>query len=381
LNTALGWRLPERLLDLGPAAFVLLVGTAAVLVRSNRTGPAAVALWLAVLANAAALLYRRRAPLPVLGVVLATTLAFDYAPIVELPTLIVVFTVAEYCEREQVFAAGVLAAAVLIVAGPVHNHPEALRAVLATLAGVGLAVAAGLYLRARSDYVGGLQERAARLEREHELLAEQAAGEERVRIARELHDVVAHNVSLMVVQAQALAATNSGDEEQRAALGRLANLGRDALSEMHRMLGLLRLDPADAAAREPQPGVGELGRLVAQTAESGLDVSLAVRGDPRELSSAVDLSAYRIVQEALTNVVRHAAARHVDVELSYAPSELFVTVTDDGRGPQPSPVNGSAAGHGLVGMRERVALFGGTLEAGTGAVGRGYRIRASLPTG
>jgi signal transduction histidine kinase len=379
LNTALGWRLPEWLLDFGPPAFVLFEGTVAVLVRSHR--PDRLVLWLAVLVNAVALRYRRRAPLPVLGVVLAITLGFDYGPIVVLPTMISVFTVAEYCKREQVFAAGALAATVLMIAPSVHGNHEAARGLLADLAAVGFAVAAGLYLRARADYIGGLQDRAARLEREHELLARHAAGEERVRIARELHDVVAHNVSLMVVQAQALAATSGGDAEQRAALGRLANLGRDALSEMHRMLGVLRLDAAGDAEREPQPGVGELGKLVAQTAESGLDVSLAVQGEPRELSSAINLSAYRIVQEALTNVIRHAAAQHVDVELSYTPRELNVTVTDDGRGVQPAPANGSAGGHGLVGMRERVALFGGTLEAGAGAGGRGYRVRASLPTG
>jgi signal transduction histidine kinase len=242
---------------------------------------------------------------------------------------------------------------------------------------VGLAVAVGLYIRARADYIDGLRERAERLERERELLARQAAGEERVRIARELHDVVAHNVSLMVVQAQALAATGA-DDEQRAGLQRLAGVGREALSEMHRMLGLLRLDSAETAEREPQPGVRDLEGLIAGTESAGLAAALVVEGDPRPLPAGVDLSAFRIVQEALTNVIRHASAKSVTVDLRYLPDNLEVTVTDDGVG---KPANGSSGGHGLVGMRERAVLFGGGFEAGPLGGGRGYRVRASLPTG
>jgi signal transduction histidine kinase len=381
VNAALGWRLPPWLLDYGPVAFVLVEGAGSIIVKSHQTGASQIGLWLALIVSAGALVWRRRAPFLVLGVVLVAALALDYGPVVMLPTLIALFTVAEYREREKVFAAAALAAVVLIVAQVVHGHPEGLAAVLSRLVAVGLAVAVGLYLRTRADYIGGLRERAARLERERELLARQAAGEERVRIARELHDVVAHNVSLMVVQAQALAATSGGGPEQQAALGRVANLGREALSEMHRMLGVLRLETGRGAEREPQPGVAELERLIARMGETGLDVRFAVEGEPRELPSAVDLSAYRIVQEALTNVIRHAAADHAEVVLSYSPDRLLVTVTDDGQGPHPASSNGSAGGHGLVGMRERVALFGGTLETGSGAGGRGYSVRATFPTG
>jgi signal transduction histidine kinase len=378
LTTALGWRLPRWLLDYGPVAFIALEGIAAIAFKT-RGGAPEVLLWLAVLGSALALLRRRRAPVVVLGVVLVIVLALDYGPIVTLPTLLALFTVAEYRDRGTVFVAAALAAVVLIVAHPVHGHTEGAGAILSRLVAVGLAVAAGLYLRARADYVRGLQDRAERLERERELLDRQTAGEERVRIARELHDVVAHNVSLMVVQAQALAATSGGDAEQQAALGRLAGLGREALAEMHRMLGVLRLETGGGAEREPQPGVAELNRLVRRTGEAGLDVSLAIEGEPRLLPSAVDLSAYRIVQEALTNVIRHADAEHVQVVLGYLPNQLLVTVTDDGRGPQPT-VNGSAGGHGLVGMRERVALFGGSLQTSSGAAGHGYRVEATLPT-
>jgi signal transduction histidine kinase len=358
----------------------MLEGAAAIAVKQRAAGVSQILLWLALVGSAIVLLRRRRAPLLVLGLVLVIALALDYGPIVTLPTLIALFTVAEYREREKVFAAAVLAAVVLIAAQPIHGHPEGPPAILSRLVAVGLAVALGLYLRARADYIDGLKDRAARLERERELLARQAAGEERVRIARELHDVVAHNVSLMVVQAQALAATSADDSGQRAALGRLAGLGREALAEMHRMLGVLRLETGGGAEREPQPGVAELESLITRTGETGLDVSVAVQGEPRELPSAVDLSAYRIVQEALTNVIRHADAEHVQVVLRYLPDQLLVTVADDGRGPPPAEVNGDSGGHGLVGMRERVALFGGSLEAGAGSGGRGYRVRAMLPT-
>jgi signal transduction histidine kinase len=242
-----------------------------------------------------------------------------------------------------------------------------------------LAVALGLYLRARADYIIGLRERAARLEREQELRSSQAAAEERVRIARELHDVVAHNVSLMVVQAQALAATGGGDADDRAALGRLADLGREALSEMHRMLGVLRLQNGGEPERDPQPGVRDLEALVAGARAAGLQVDLEVRGEPREVPPGVDLSAYRIVQEALTNVVRHADAARAAVTLAYRPNALDVTVVDDGVGLRVGQEGGASDGHGLVGMRERVALFGGELETGERADTRGYRVHAVLP--
>jgi signal transduction histidine kinase len=367
-------------LDVGPVALILLEGTLAVALRPNGSTVPTFVLVLALAITTGALLVRHRAPLVVFAVVLTITVALDYGPVVVLPMLLMVFTIAESQDRVIVVVAAAIAAAVLIiVAQPLQGNPESFTAVLSRLVAVGLAVALGLFVRARADYVDGLHERAARLERERELLARQAAGEERVRIARELHDVVAHNVSLMVVQAQALAATGR-DREQQAALGRLAGLGREAMSEMHRMLGLLRLDNGDGAERAPQPGVHDLARLVVRSAEAGVDANLIVTGEPRALPPAVELSAFRIAQEALTNVIRHAAAEHVTVRLAYGSNDLLVTVTDDGGGP-PHHANGDSGGHGLVGMRERVALFGGEFEAGARTDGNGYRVHASLPTG
>jgi signal transduction histidine kinase len=377
LNTALGWRLPSWLLDFGPVVLIFLEGAIAIGVRPQGINGSTAVLSVALVVCAGALLFRHRAPLLVLAVVLATAVATDEGRIVILPVLLAVFTVAEYRDRTTVAWAAVITAAVLVGVPPVHGRYEAVGSVVSRVVSVGLAVAVGLYLRTRADYVNGLQERAERLERERELLAGQAVGEERLRIARELHDVVAHNVSLMVVQAQALAAT-SGQGPQ-AALGRIASLGREAMSEMHRMLGVLRLQEAATAEREPQPGVRDLGRLIDRAREAGLDATLTIQGAPRELPTGVDLSAYRIVQEALTNVIRHADAERANVRLRYDQDSVYVTITDDGVGP--TAHNGSGGGHGLVGMRERVALFGGRLDTGTAEDGHGYRVHAFIPTG
>jgi signal transduction histidine kinase len=326
---------------------------------------------------AGALIVRRRWPLGVLAVLLALALVGRY-PALDLPVLFAVFTVAEYRDRRRVAIAAVIAAAVLIFATPLHTGHIALRGVIPQLVAVGLAVAAGLYLRTRADYIIGLRERATRVERERELLSDQAVADERVRIARELHDVVAHNVSLMVVQAQALAATANGDGSQTEALNRIGDLGREAMSEMHRMLGVLRLQDDPSADREPQPGVRDLEALVSRARETGLEAGLTVVGEARELAPGVDLSVYRIAQEALTNVIRHAQARHVDVRLAYRPERLEVEVVDDGSAAVPVP-DAPIDGHGLVGMRERVGLLGGELIAGPRLDLAGYRVYALLP--
>jgi signal transduction histidine kinase len=380
LTIALGWRLPPWLLNVGPVAVTFVIGAASLRIGSHTPGVSGPALLAGLLLSTVALLLRHRAPLMVLAVVLVLSVVLGWGPVVTLPVLLAIFTVAEDAERRKLVGATVAAAAALIATEVAHHQKVTLPAVVSRLVVLGLAVAVGLYLRARADYINGLRERAERLERERELLAQQAVGDERVRIARELHDVVAHNVSLMVVQAQALAAT-SGDGEQQVALRRVADLGRDAMSEMHRMLGVLRVQNGGAAERAPQPGVRDLGSLIERTHDAGLDATLIVEGRPRDLPAAVDLSAYRIVQEALTNVIRHAGAEHVIVTVAYSPDALELTVLDDGAGAAPDARGNGAGsgGHGLVGMRERVALFGGGLETGPRRHGDGYRVRATLP--
>jgi signal transduction histidine kinase len=203
-------------------------------------------------------------------------------------------------------------------------------------------------------------------ERERELLADAAAAEERLRIARELHDAVGHDVSLMVVQAEALAAV-TGDERADA----IAALGRRTMGEMHRTLKVLRDD--GGGERAPQPGLDSVGEVIEQARAAGVRISYAVEGAPRALPSGLDASAFRIVQEAVTNVIRHAGGAAASVTVHYGEAALELRVTDDG-GVRTATSNG---GHGLVGMRERVAAFNGTFEAGPRE--RGYAVRAELP--
>jgi signal transduction histidine kinase len=238
---------------------------------------------------------------------------------------------------------------------------------------------AGFGLRRRVTEGEAAEERLARLEREREEDARLAVAEERARIARELHDVVGHCVSVMTVQSSAVRRLLRTDQEkERAALLTVEQAGREALVEMRRLVSVLRTDQAEGAepSLTPLPGLSLVPNLVSQAIETGLAVQLRVEGEPVPLPASIDLAAYRLVQEGLTNAIKHADAQSVDVLVRYASDQVEVAVSDDGRG-----VNGRGAdgGHGLVGMRERVGLFGGQLEAGPGASG-GYRLRAMLPT-
>jgi signal transduction histidine kinase len=199
--------------------------------------------------------------------------------------------------------------------------------------------------------------------------------EERTRIARELHDIVAHSVSVMVVQAGAAEQVVTEDPELvRRSLATIRSTGTDALGEMRRVVAMLR-DGDEPGALAPQPGVDGVPLLVEGARQDGLDVRLDVQGDPVRLPSGVDLAAYRIVQEALTNVRRHASATRVQVRLVYGRDDLRIEVSDDGVGTDGVP---AAGGHGLVGMRERATLYGGHVETSTPA-GRGFLVRAVLP--
>ena len=234
----------------------------------------------------------------------------------------------------------------------------------------------GRDLRRRRQRVAELEDRAEQLEREREEQAQLAVAEERGRIARELHDVIAHGVSVIVVQAQA-GPHLVGDPQRVIGVFRaIESSGRDALVELRRLLGILRTEDEQLAIR-PQPGLGSLQSLVKQMRASGLPVQLRIEGEPVHLPAGIDLSAYRIVQEALTNVVKHAGDASAEVVIRYGARALELDVVDDGRGRAPSR-NGS--GHGLIGMRERVALYDGTLETGT-RDGGGYAVRARLPFG
>jgi signal transduction histidine kinase len=211
-------------------------------------------------------------------------------------------------------------------------------------------------------------------EAEREEQARLAVAEERARIARELHDVVGHSVSVMTVQASAVRRLLEPDQDkEREALLVVEQTGREALAEMRRMVGVLRR-PDEAPALAPQPSLEHIEKLVAHTRETGLPVELRIEGTPAELPAGIDTTAYRIVQEALTNAVKHARASKAEVVVRYENGRVELTVSDDGRGGG----DGGGSGHGLVGMRERVSVYGGELDAGPQA-GGGFRLRATLP--
>jgi len=222
--------------------------------------------------------------------------------------------------------------------------------------------------------VGERDRRARVAERERDVVAREAVVEERARIARELHDAIAHNVSMIVVQAGAeRRVLDESQSSTREVLSTVEEIGRGALTEMRRLVGMLRAESDDPLA--PQPGLDDLQTLVTQVREAGLPVELEVEGEPRELPVGVGLSAYRIVQEALTNALKHAGDARASVRVRYAGDALELEIVDDGAG---SAGRAGGGGHGLVGMRERVALYGGRFEAGRRPAG-GFTVRVLLP--
>lgn len=233
-------------------------------------------------------------------------------------------------------------------------------------------------MRYRRAYYAGLEDRAARLEAERDAQAQIAAATERARIARELHDVVAHHVSVMVVQADGAAYTLDRDPGRaREALAAISGTGRQALAEMRRLLGVLRRDEgATGPGRAPLPGIAQLGELLEQARAAGLVVSLTVEGVPRALADGAGLAAYRIVQESLTNTRKHGGPQATaEVTLRYLEDALVLRIADSGLGPA---AEGDGGGHGLSGMRERVAIYGGWVQAGP-KVGGGFQVTARLP--
>lgn len=366
--------------------------------------PAAIAL---VLAINLPLAWRRRWPIPIGLLVAAASIGYGVSPYpdlavpIPLGALVAFYTVLTTCRRRTaaLIGAGTSAVALGSMLLPVTDADLTDFAFVALLLGATWAL--GDSAATRRAYTAELEARAARLERERELEASRAAAEERSRIARELHDVVAHNVSMMVVQAEAGPVVVEHDPGRAAqAFDSIGATGRQALAEMRRLLGILRSD--DERSRPslgPQPGLDQLPVLVEQVRQAGLEAHLEVEGEPRPLPPGMDLSAYRIVQEALTNAVRHAGPGTARVLVRYGDGDLRLEIRDDGLGAGPGEGAGrgdgarpgepadprsrgnqhrNGAGHGLVGMRERVNLFGGELDAGPHPDG-GFTVAARLP--
>jgi signal transduction histidine kinase len=357
-------------------AAVVLVVSLQPLFREEK-GPIPSWGYVLVVAQCLPLVVRRRWPLAVAFVCGGLTVVYGLSNLPDPPVpyagLVALYSVASHGSRDHANAAGITAA--FAVVGALLFDPEAdledatVMVLLFTTAWL-----LGDSTRRRRETATALAERAEQLERTRAAEAAAAVAAERNRIARELHDVVAHHLSMMVVQAEA-GAVAAGRRPERTvpAFDAIGAAGKQALREMRRLLGVLKQDPDQELA--PQPGAGDIEALVTGVRAAGVDVRLTVTGDAGELSPAVGLSAYRVVQEALTNCVRHARATAVDVGVGYDDKRVRITVTDDGIGAGSDPEDG---GHGLAQMRERVALVGGTLDAGPGPDG-GWTVHAELP--
>ena len=371
----------QRLRGIGDASFALGVGVAAaiaVIEIANLflvAGPehhdvATVSL---LIASALPIVFWRRAPFAVSLVIAAVTIALAVLdmPHLGLGMLAAVFAVALWAGPRARKASLCLLLVGVPVVPLLTNDASSIPKNIAFYAAAWIF---GALLRERRAYTQVLEQRMQELEREREEKAALAAEAERTRIARELHDVLTHSVSVMVIQAQAAQAA-AGDAEQVAgALTRIETVGKESLVELRRLLQRLRTDD-DTPLHAPTPGLAQLDELLGEVRAAGLDVSLALDGEARPLPASVDLSAYRIVQEALTNTLRHAGNVATQIVLRYRPDEFTLEVRDDGRA---EPAGQAEAGHGLAGMRERVALVGGTLVA-EDLPGGGFLVAARMP--
>jgi signal transduction histidine kinase len=351
------------------------------------------------------LIFRHVAPLPVLIVTgAATTIHAFFATdslSSSLGSLVALYTVADHLDRRTAVAStialGTALGALVAVKGGI---PLALGSLVQLEVTCFVCWLLGTWSRERRAYIGTVEERAERAERDRAVERERAVVEERSRIARELHDVVTHHVSVIVIQAGAARrALARHPADATTAIEAIDGAGRQALLDMRRMLGILGAPgPAEttAEAREPMPDLDRLGALLETVRAAGLPVELSIAGERRPLDPGVGLSAYRIIQEALTNALKHSAGARTRVEVEYEPGSLLVRVSDEGAArPSPASAQGrdpdstdehggdpgvAGLGRGLIGMRERAAMLGGTLEAGPfGPGGRGFRIEARLP--
>jgi signal transduction histidine kinase len=336
-----------------------------------------------VLLHTLPLAARRRFPGTVLALCVATGLAFAalfMMPVFLGPAILVaVYSVAAYGDR-WVSLAGLVVAEVGLVAVQLTRGKFERSTFLLFMGVLAVAWVLGHFVGDRQLYAAQLEERTAELEQAREELARRAVVEERLRLARELHDVVAHAMSVIAVQSGVGAhVAASRPEEVGKALAAIEATSRAALTELRRLLGVLRQDSEPQASLTPVPGLANLDSLLTEVGKAGLAVRVRVEGTPLQLPAGVDLSAYRIVQEALTNVVKHAGPAHAQVVVGYRDQEVTVEVIDDGRGAATPVGDGRAGtGHGLIGMRERVAAFGGDLQVGPRPSG-GFRVAARLP--
>lgn len=371
------WRRIRRLLRRRPRALDAAIALFAALLQFSIAHDIGVSPYLALpvaIGTALALFVRRRFPL---GVGILT--AVGYGLLLGAPGAAVgMYTLASYHrDRRTVWTVCVLATGLSLSTASVAHAGIGDR-IATSIAFVICPAILGLYIGARRTLLENLHERAERLEREQHLLAQQARVEERTRIAREMHDVVAHRVSLIVLHAGALEVAADNPERAAETAELIRGIGREALEELREVIGVLRVGDStdDAAPLAPQPTVDDIPALVAQSRAAGTDVSLHLSGERRPLSRTVERTAYRVAQEALTNVHKHARGAATTVALRYLPDVLEVCVTNARPLRQHSDL--PSGGHGLVGLAERVRLAGGSVEYGPRLDG-GFEVRAVLP--
>jgi signal transduction histidine kinase len=369
--------------------FVALASSGADRVQfGDATRPVDAGAYALILLATVPLIVRRRMPYATLAASLVALLALawlDYGGIyVGYSILVGLYSISAHRGLRGAVIAGVVSAVVLFVSYRIASwEPNAADSAFDILA-IGTAVALGDGTRTRMRLAAAQAARLAAVNTEQERLARQTVLDERTRIARELHDLVAHSMSIVAVQAGVGHYLMDRDPAQaKDALATIETTSRQALTEMRRMLGVLRVDTTgdadhDASSLEPQPGTSDIATLVADATDNGLDAHLVVDppGPLPDLPSGVALSAYRIVQEALTNARKHAGPAHVTVTVRHDAEQLALTIDDDGRGMSTLPAD--SGGYGLVGMRERATVLGGELTAGA-RPGGGFRVHAALP--
>ncbi|MFQ5555843.1 MAG: sensor histidine kinase [Acidimicrobiia bacterium] len=377
-------------IDLAFGAGLAAIGLAQLILGADFDGGTRDAgVWAGVLqlAMTLPLIWRRRSPAVVLAI---TTLAFIADRLAAFPVTLALFSVGfafhaagSFLERRRSLITGSIGFGVVVgftTMGVFAQDEVAWATVLSMAALTGFPFLLGREVHESGRARSAAEQRAEVAERQREEKAAEAVRAERARIARELHDVVAHEMTVMTIQAAAARRTLEHDPESTAdALEAIETSGREALEEMRHLLGLLREDQ-DGAHLTPQPGLAKLTTLMEQMEEAGLPVSLSITGEPRALTAGIDLSAYRIIQESLTNALKHGGpSATAIVRLEFGASDLDIEVTDDGKGAARRLAEDNGGGLGLVGMRERVSMLSGELSAGPRA-GGGYQVRVRIPT-
>jgi signal transduction histidine kinase len=370
-----------RAIDRAFVGFLLLVSELNVVLHSDLTGPIG---WnmVVVAVMSVAFLWRRSHPLATLGVVLAgaTLMTAFLTPPPEMFALVVLLLSACYAtgrhlEGRRALIGLALGVGTVIIVALVHDPGDV---IWPAVFFAGLPWLAGRTLRNHTLLARELAEKAERAAHAREEEERRAVAAERTRIARELHDVVAHNLSVMVVQASAARRVLERDPERAAEAAELIRrTGREALAELRYVFGPVRR--GDGEDLSGPPSLSRVKDLARRARAAGLKVRLRVEGEPVPLPPGVDQAAYRVVQEALTNALKHAGSAHATVTLSYEPNEVVISVEDDGAVPAGDGLGETGGGHGLVGMRERVSLYGGLVQAGPRSTG-GFAVRARLPT-